>query len=77
MVVRISQHALERFRQRSKVARQDFEVSRLLKAIVMLSDTARQPGEWRLKNRGMVVVGETVGDIATVCSCWFLKSRGE
>ncbi|CAB4191246.1 hypothetical protein UFOVP1229_13 [uncultured Caudovirales phage] len=48
-------------------------MSRLLKAIVMLSDTARQPGEWRLKNRGMVVVGETVGDIATVCSCWFLK----
>ena len=73
MVVRIRQHAIDRFRQRSKVARQDYEISRLLKAIVLLSSSAHQPGEWRLRSRGMVVVGETVGDIATVRSCWFLK----
>lgn len=71
MTVRVSRHAIERFRQRSEVARQDHEIVRLLTAIVLLKRSPSAPGEWRIRNRGLVLAGITTGDTATVRSCWF------
>jgi len=74
MKVAISRHAIDRFKQRSKVAREDFQIVRLLTAMVLLKNPV-VAGAWRLVNRGLVLVGVTENGKATVKSCWFIEKK--
>lgn len=72
MKVRVSKHAIQRFRERSPNERNESHIVRLLTAIVLLSADAWKQSQWKIVNRKMVLVGVTNGDSATVRSCWFL-----